>query len=109
MQKNRQDLRKKRKLHIRKTVSGSSEKPRVYVYISNTYLYVGLANDTENKVIISMKSNKNSKTLEKFGEDFGKKVKGLGYDKLVFDRSGYKFGLRLTNLVNGIRKSGISI
>ena len=109
MRNTRKTLRARKKLHIRKKVSGTSEKPRVFVFQSNKFCYVGLADDDKGKVIFSVKGSKKIESLTKLGTDFGKKMKTKKIEKAVFDRSGYRFGKRLTALVDGIRSSGISI
>lgn len=96
-------------MHIRKTVNGTEEKPRVYVFLSNKHLYVSAANDDSGKVLSTVAAGKNVKEAGKAGEAFGKKLKELGVENAWFDRSGYKFHLRLNAVVEGIRKSGISI
>lgn len=109
MKNTSEKARQRRKLHIRKTLNGTEAKPRVYVYISNKFINVACANDDTSKVIAGMRTTKNIDSAGKVGEEFGKKLIELGYSRACFDRSGYKFGKRLTALVDGIRKSGISI
>jgi len=109
MKKTRKTLRIRKKLHIRKKVSGTELKPRVFVFQSNKFFYVGVANDESGKVLFSTKGGKKAELLKKLGEEFGKKLKAKKIEKAVFDRSGYKFGKRITNLVDGIRSVGISI
>lgn len=109
MKNTSEKARQRRKLHIRKILNGTEAKPRVYVYISNKFINVACANDDTSKVIAGMRTTKNTDSAGKVGEEFGKKLIELGYTRACFDRSGYKFGKRLTALVDGIRKSGISI
>ena len=45
------DARIKRKVHIRKKISGSSERPRLVVYRSNLHIYAQLVDDTAGKTL----------------------------------------------------------
>jgi large subunit ribosomal protein L18 len=109
MVKTREDKRQRRKLHIRKHVSGTETKPRVFVFRSNKYVYVSVANDDKGIVLTSMQSGKTVEDCKKLGEDFGKKLKELKIETACFDRAGYKFHSRLGALVEGIRSSGVNI
>ena len=109
MAKTREETRQKRKLHIRKKVSGTQAKPRVFVFRSNKYVYVAAANDDMGIVLTSMKSGKTVEDCKKLGTEFGKKLSGLKIENACFDRAGYKYHTRLNALVEGIREAGIKI
>ena len=55
---NKKDRRQKRKLHIRKKISGTADVPRIFVFKSNRYFYAGAANDDKSTVIMSKMSKK---------------------------------------------------
>ena len=70
--------RNKRKLSIRKKISGTAEKPRVTVYKSNKYCYIQVINDKKGETLAAAsnieKDNKKIKTdviktKEKFNND----------------------------------------
>lgn len=115
MIKTRREKRKKRRLHIRKTVCGTKDIPRVSVFRSNKYIFVQLVDDDAQKCICglweqSLKQIKDEKPVDRatrMGGDFGKLVEKKGYKKIVFDRGGYKFHGRIKSLADGMRKSGI--
>lgn len=109
MAKTRKYNRERRKLHIRKSVSGTAEKPRVFVFRSNKYMYVGVANDDQGVVLTSMKSGKTVEACKKMGAEFGKKLQEMKIKNACFDRAGYKYHSRLDALVAGIREVGIKI
>jgi large subunit ribosomal protein L18 len=109
MAKTRQYNRSRRKLHIRKKVSGTEAKPRVFVFRSNQYVYIAAANDDIGVVLTSMKSGKTVEDCKKLGAEFGKKLSDLKIVNACFDRAGYKYHTRLDALVEGIRQSGIKI
>jgi large subunit ribosomal protein L18 len=107
--RNKNDNRQKRKMHIRKTLSGSSVKPRIFVFKSNKFFYAGVANDDTNTVLMSKMSKKKSEEITKMAVDFATKFKELGHEVAVFDRSGYKYHGLIAVFADELRKSGIKI
>ncbi|WKZ30771.1 MAG: 50S ribosomal protein L18 [Candidatus Dojkabacteria bacterium] len=99
--------REKRKRHIRKNLHGSAAIPRVFVFKSNSYLYAGAADDDAHKVIASAMSDKGMDNAAKMGEELGKKLVKAKYEKIVFDRSGYKYHGNVKAIADGIRKAGL--
>ncbi|MBN2100874.1 50S ribosomal protein L18 [Candidatus Dojkabacteria bacterium] len=114
MTKTRREKRNRRKLHIRKNIEGTSEKPRVSIYKSNRYLFAQLVNDEEMKVCCGLsekviKPEKDEKPVdraERMGVEFGKLIKKNKVETLVFDRAGYKYHGRIKAFAEGLRKSG---
>lgn len=104
---NRKDRREKRRKHIRKSLHGTAEKPRIFVYKSNAYLYVGAADDDAQKVLMSSSTDKGLAKAEKLGEEFGKKLVKAKYETVVFDRSGYKYHGNVQAVADGMRKAGL--
>lgn len=115
MAKTRREKRKRRRMHIRKTVYGTKDIPRVSVFRSSRYIFVQLVDDDERKCICGLwerglKQIKDEKPVDKaarMGIGFGKTVAKKGYKKIVFDRGGYKFHGRIKAFADGMRKSGI--
>jgi len=107
MKKTSKQKRLRRKMHIRKTLSGTELVPRVFVFKSNKYFYPGLANDDENKVIMSKICKKNEKEIVSLAKTMSKKLSK--YDKLVFDRSGYKYHGLIKLFVETLRENKVNI
>jgi large subunit ribosomal protein L18 len=103
----RKEARKRRKLHIRKRVNGTSEQPRLFVFKSNKYFYIGLADDENNKVLMSEKTDKKKESIVKLAKSLSKKLKK--YDKVVFDRSGYKYHGLIKSFVEQLREDKVNI
>lgn len=99
--------REKRKKHIKKTLHGTAVAPRVFVFKSNTYVYVGAANDDTHKVIASAVTDKGVGNAAKMGEELGAKLVKAKYEKVVFDRSGYKYHGNVKAVADGLRKAGL--
>jgi len=108
--------RQQRKLHVRKNLSGTSEKPRMTIFKSNRYLYVQVIDDTAGATLASASSLEESlKTLKrnlegagKLGEEIGKRLKEKSVATVVFDRNGYKYHGIVKAIADGARKAGIT-
>lgn len=109
MTKSREETRQRRKMHIRKKLHGVKERPRVFLFKSNKYLYMGVANDDEGKVLFSIRGDKSNKGADKLGKDFAKKLKTKKINEVVFDRSGYKYTGVVKKLADNLRESGIKV
>ena len=108
MRKSRKKRRIRRKMKISKHIRGAESCPRVFVFRSNTKYYVGVADDVAQKVLASMKSDgKGKEAVEKLGKEFGKKLQALKINKVVFDRSGYKYHGNIKALADAIREQKI--
>ena len=111
----KQRRRLHRKIHIRKTIYGTAERPRMTVYKSGRNLYVQAINDDEGKTLasfstlekdfIALKANIDS--AAKLGEAFGSRLKDKNISKVVFDRNGYLYHGVVKALADATRKAGI--
>ena len=113
LEKDRKRL--KRKIHIRKRISGTGEKPRMTITRSNRRLSVQVIDDTKGHTLVSVS------TLEKdlreikatvagaaqLGEIMGKRLLEKDIKTVVFDRNGYLYHGVVKALADGARKAGI--
>jgi large subunit ribosomal protein L18 len=109
MAKSREKTRQRRKMHIRKKLHGTKERPRVFLFKSNKYIYLGVANDDDGKVLFSLKGEKNGEGAIKLAKDFAKKLKTKKIDAVVFDRSGYKYTGVVKKLADTLREAKITV
>lgn len=111
--KNRKRLH--RKVHIRKSVYGTAERPRMSVTRSNKNLSVQVINDDEGKTLASISTMEkefaslkpNIEGAAKLGEALGARLKDKKISKVVFDRNGYLYHGVVKALADGARKAGI--
>ncbi len=96
-------------MHIRKKVSGSSAKPRVFVFKSNKFFYAGVADDDKGVVLTSKMAKKNSEEILKMAKIFATDLKKRKIEVAVFDRSGYKYHGLVASFTEELRKNGIKI
>jgi large subunit ribosomal protein L18 len=113
LEKARKRLR--RKVHIRKRVSGTTERPRMTVTKSNRRLSVQVIDDTKGHTLVSVstleKELKNIKVTVtgagQLGEVVGKRLLENNIKTVVFDRNGYLYHGVIKALADGTRKAGI--
>ena len=107
--------RYRRKIHIRKKISGSADRPRITVYKSNQFTYVQAIDDVSGRTLASV-SNKEkdlrkignkTEVMEQLGDVLGKRLKQAKIGKAVFDRNGYAYHGKVKKIAEGIRKTGI--
>ncbi len=107
--------RARRKVHIRKNLVGTSERPRMSVFRSNAHIYVQVIDDSKGHTIVSASSvEKELKELKntvedgaKLGEIVGKRLLEKKIDTVVFDRNGYLFHGVVKSIADGARKAGV--
>jgi len=113
LEKDRKRL--KRKIHIRKRVSGTPERPRMTVTRSNRRLSIQVIDDTKGHTLASVS------TLEKdlrdikatvagagqLGEVMGKRLLEKNIKSVVFDRNGYLYHGIVKAMADGARKAGV--
>jgi large subunit ribosomal protein L18 len=104
--------RQKIQRRIRKKVTGTSFRPRMSVFRSNSQIYVQLIDDVSGKTILSASSRedgiseKNVTKSEKanlVGKLIAKKAIDAGFKTVAFDRSGYLYHGRIKALADGAR------
>jgi len=114
--KNKLSRRTKIRLHIRKRVSGTADKPRLSVFRSNKSIYAQLINDVEGVTLASASSaskdigeNKVTKTeaAKLVGKLIAERAKESGIETVVFDRGGYLYHGRVKSLAEGAREGGL--
>ena len=107
--KSKEQKRKRRHVHLRKKLYGTAQKPRMFVFKSNKFFYVGLADDEKGKVLGSVFAPKKGEVGKNIAKNVLELLKKLKIDTVVFDRSGYKFHGNIKLLVEELRNKGINI
>jgi large subunit ribosomal protein L18 len=113
LEKDRKRL--KRKVHIRKRIAGTAERPRMTVTRSNRRLSVQIIDDLKGQTLVSAstleKELRNLKaTVEgagQLGEIVGKRILEKNIKAVVFDRNGYLYHGVIKALADGARKAGV--
>ncbi len=113
LKKKMQQLRL-RKSRVRSTVSGTSERPRLTVSISNMHVSAQVIDDTTHKTIaaattVGQKAASGTLTAkaEWVGSEIAKKAKAKKVTKVVFDRNGRQYHGRVKALADSARAGGL--
>ncbi len=111
------ERRSRIRMRIRKKINGTAEAPRLAVYRSNKQIYVQVVNDLKGETILSASSKEKDiaaqtgiKKIEQaklVGKLLAAKCKEKGIEKVVFDRSGYKYHGRVKSLADAAREGGL--
>lgn len=107
--------RKRRKLHVRKVVQGTAERPRISVFKSNRHIYAQVIDDAAGNTVASVSSlGGATKGLrptvadgEKLGNALGAVLKEKKISSAVFDRNGNLYHGVVKAIADGVRKAGI--
>ena len=106
--------RNKRKIRVKKKITGTLETPRVAVFRSNKNIYAQAIDDIEGTTIVSANSLgdefkdtlANISVAKQVGLLLGEALIKKGIKKVVFDRSGYVYHGQVKSLAEGIREQG---
>ena len=113
VEKDRKKL--KRKIHIRKRISGCAERPRMTVFKSNRSLSIQIIDDAKGHTLASASTlEKDLKTIKanmagagQLGEVMGKRLIEKNIKTVVFDRNGYLYHGLVKAMADGARKAGV--
>ena len=103
-----------RQNRIRSTVSGTAERPRLSVYISNTNVSAQIIDDVAHKTLAAVTTagvkTATGTLTEKaawVGAEIAAKGKAAKVTKVVFDRAGRKYHGRIKALADAAREKGL--
>ncbi len=116
--KNIRRLRRRR--HIRRSVFGCAEKPRMTIFRSHKNISCQVIDDYRGVTLVSastqgkdlrpnLKGGGNCKAAEAVGRTIAEKIKALGIASVSFDRNGYRFHGRVKALVEAARQAGLKV
>lgn len=109
-------VRKRIHGRVRKTITGTNERPRLNVFRSNKNIYAQLIDDEQGITIVSANTNEKSNKPEATGNISGAEYVGKlvaeraiekGYKQVVFDRGGYIYHGRVKALADAAREAGL--
>ena len=102
-----------RKARVRAKVSGTAERPRLSVTISNVHVSAQLIDDVKGHTLASattVGAKATGTMTEKcaiIGTEIAKKAKKAKINAVVFDRNGRQYAGRLAALADAARKEGL--
>ncbi|UCZ53384.1 50S ribosomal protein L18 [Bacillus shivajii] len=109
-------VRKKRHAHVRRSITGTAERPRLNVFRSNKHVTAQLIDDVNGVTIVGassldkelkLENGGNIEAAKKVGELVAKRALEKGHESVVFDRGGYLYHGRVKELADAAREAGL--
>ncbi|MBQ2513374.1 MAG: 50S ribosomal protein L18 [Clostridia bacterium] len=112
--KNKNLARKKRHIRVRAKISGTAERPRLAVYRSINNISAQIIDDVKGVTLVSASSYEkdfgnggNREAAKKVGKLVAERAIKEGITEVVFDRGGYLYHGRVSELAEGAREGGL--
>ncbi len=107
--------RLKRHARVRAKISGTAECPRLCVYRSNANISAQIIDDDKGITLASASTlekdfegiGSNKAAAKKIGATIAERAKAKGITEVVFDRGGYLYHGRVSELADGAREGGL--
>jgi len=111
-------LRKKKHLRVRKNISGTTIRPRLNVYKSSKHIYAQIIDDVNGVTIVSASTldsalkdkasnGANKEAAKSVGKLVAERAVEKNIKKVVFDRGGYIYHGRIKELADAARANGL--
>ena len=111
------EARQRRKIRIRKKISGTAERPRLVVFRSNMHMYAQIVDDLTGVTLVSAstlalskdgaKVHCNKTGAEVVGKEIARLAKEKSINAVVFDRNGYLYHGKIKAVADGARAGGL--
>ncbi len=100
-------------------MTGTADIPRVCIFKSSKYIYAQAIDDAVGQTLAAASSQEPSvresletsgthlKAAEQIGGLLAERLKAKGVERVVFDRSGYRYHGRIKAFADGARKNGL--
>ena len=105
---------KRRKIGIRKRITGTGDRPRLTVSRSLNHTYAQIIDDLAGRTLVAASSLQlrsadggNTKGAAEVGKALAEKATAAGIKKVAFDRNGLKYHGRVKALADASRKGGL--
>ncbi len=109
----KREARTRRHRRVRKSIGGSSDRPRLAVYRSNRHIYAQLVDDHAGRTLASASdlglAGGKTDRAKQIGKDLAGRAREAGIDRAVFDRGGRLYHGRVKAVAEGAREGGLEI
>lgn len=118
MKRTRKELVQRRHQRLRKSVSGTAERPRLAVFRSNQHIYAQVIDDTQHSTLVAastlepqlksdLASGATCEASSAVGKLVAERALAQGITKVVFDRGGNLYHGRVKALAESAREAGL--
>ena len=118
MKTSRKTATQRRHRRIRRNLAGTSERPRLAVFRSNTHIYAQVIDDDAQQTLVAastldkdlkaeLSSTATQEASAAVGSLLAKRAKAKGIEKVVFDRGGNLYHGRVKALAEAAREAGL--
>ncbi len=115
---NRNEIRLRKHVRVRKKVTGTTERPRLNVFRSLKNIYVQIIDDSTGNTLVSASTldaalkgkvacGGNKEAAKEVGKLIAAKAVEKGIKQVVFDRGGYIYHGRVKELADAAREAGL--
>ena len=113
--KDSNQARLKRHKRVRAKISGTAECPRLAVYRSNAHISAQIIDDVAGATLVSASTyekdftalGSNKEAARAVGKTIAERALAKGISTVVFDRGGYVYHGRVSELAEGAREGGL--
>ena len=113
--KDSNQARLKRHKRVRAKISGTAARPRLAVYRSNANISAQIIDDVAGVTLVSASTYEkdfqgnggNKEAARAVGKTIAEKAAAKGITEVVFDRGGYLYHGRVSELAEGAREGGL--
>ena len=113
--KDSNQTRLKRHKRVRAKISGTAERPRLCVYRSNAHISAQIIDDVAGITLVSASTQEksfeglgsNKAAARVVGKTIAERAVAKGITEVVFDRGGYLYHGRVSELAEGAREGGL--
>ena len=107
--------RLKRHKRVRAKISGTASRPRLAVYRSNAHICAQVIDDVAGVTLVSASTHEkdfqgnggNKVAARAIGKLLAERANAKGITEVVFDRGGYLYHGRVSELADGAREGGL--
>jgi large subunit ribosomal protein L18 len=114
----RNEVRRRIHLRIRKRIRGTTERPRLAIFRSLNHIFAQVIDDDKGVTVVSASSLDKEASLGRqsggniagakvVGAEIAKRAQAKGIQSVVYDRGGYPYHGRVKALADAARESGL--
>lgn len=107
-------LRTRRKMRVRKKINGTTERPRISIFRSDSHMSAQVIDDLQGKTLVSVSSFEKGKhqraniaVCTALGKTLAERCKAKNISAVVFDKNGFTYHGRVKALADGAREGGL--